>query len=273
MVDLREKLEYVRNNIFEKGDIKKAYKILDDLKRMPQAKIDKKILYDFCVELGEMCVEKGIFDSALKIWGMVYKLSQEKKNRVRALDEMGFCSLQLNKIKDAVNYYKRIIKISTPEEEHYINALYGIGEAFSFQNKYEKAIFYFEKVKEILGSEQIKENGARRLYLRTQISLFKCLFKLRKYDQAVRVFNETMELLKADKDLLMDIYYFRGDMHFQKEEYLEAKNWYKKALEICMFLKFPKEEMKQLKELEEKYIKNQIEECEKKIKHKNCSAF
>lgn len=258
----------MKDTIFEKGDFKKAYKILNDLQRMNREKIDKKILYDFCIKLGEMCVEKGIFDSALKIWGIVDKLSQKKNGKAKALDEMGFCSLQLNKIKDAISYYKKIIKISDPKNEHYINALYGIGEALSFQNKYKKAMFYFEKILEILNIEKMKEDWVRRIYLRTLISLFVCFFKLKKDDKAIQIFDRTIDLLGSDKDLLMDIYCFRGHMHYEKGEYLEAKKWYKKSLEICKFLKFPTEEMKQLKEKEEEYLENQIEKCEKGIKQK-----
>ncbi len=266
MMDLKEKLEYVKNVIFERGDPKIAYRILNDLKKLDRGKVDEKILYDFCIKLGEMCIEKGIFDSALKIWSIVYKLSQEKKEKIRALDEMGFCSLQLNEIRKAISYYKRIIKLSKPDNEHYINALYGIGEAFSYQNKYNRAVFYFEKILKILDSEYAKEDWLRRIYLRTHISLFVCFFKLKKDDKAIQVFDKTIDLLRADKDLLMDIYCFRGHMHYEKGEYWEAKKWYKKSLQICNLLEAPTEEMKNLKDKEEEYLRNQIEECEKKIK-------
>ncbi len=250
--------------MFDKKDIDGARKLYKEFrKELNKQSLKKEEKYEILTQLAQRTTIEGMFKEAIKIWGKAYLLAPSAIEKIKILSEMTFCYTQLDKYFLAILCNWKILWLSKYHKmkEYYLKALYGFGEIYSFKGNFTKAIFFYKKILNLLSLEKEWE---KEIYQKTLVSLFVCYHKQKKYSEAIQIFNLTQKL-KLDEHLLMNLYLFRGHMHYDKHEYLDAKNWYQKALEVWKTLVPPTEKLKQMHETDRINIERWITECEEKL--------
>jgi tetratricopeptide (TPR) repeat protein len=266
MIGLKKKFDSLMKIIFEGGDLKEGYKILGELKKINRKEVSKKEIYDFCVDLAERCVMDGMFKEAIKCWKIIYRITSCREEKIRALDELGFCYSQIDKDTLSKKCYRKILKLANKEDEYFIEALYQIGEFYSFKSKFKKAASYYWEVIHSLSSTALKGIKFNLIYQKALLGLFICHYKIKKYKEALNFFDECLKCNPKDNVYRDRIYGSRGHMHYEREEYKEAIKWYKKAIEACEQLETPTEKIKQINEKQKEYWEWWLKECEKRLK-------
>ncbi len=264
-LNLNKKLEILTHTIFEEKNIDKAFKLFEEIRKLKLGNKDKEILYNFCINMAERCVMEGMFNEAIRFWKIAYYLSIDGSQKIRILDELGFCYSQLNKYRLARRFYKKIVKITKEISLDFINALYQIGNTFSYERKFKKALNYYSQVEKLINKISNKEEK-NTWYHKVLLDIFVCHYQLRNFDKAKDIHKKiNVDLLP--NDLKEDYYGTYGHMEYKRKRYREAKEWYKKALQVWQKfnIKLPEEKLRQIDEKQKEYWQYWLQECEKKL--------
>ena len=115
--------------------------------------------------------------------------------------------------EEAINSYKKAIKINPKDYRSYFNIAVVYGE----QKEYKKSISFYEKVIEINPKDDGAYNNMGRAY-----------FELEKYKEAITFYEKAIEINPNDDR----IYYNMGITYVKLKEYEEAIVFYKKAIDL-----------------------------------------
>jgi predicted O-linked N-acetylglucosamine transferase (SPINDLY family) len=169
-----------------------------------------EINYDALINKGHSYLNIANYKSALDNY-MLCREIDSNKNNINFL--IGICSVELNRIEDAIFFYRNEIKIN-PENVYAYN---NIGEAYINIKEYSNAIMFLKR------AEKMDERN-----ITIKFNIAKYYSEKLEIDSAFLYYEEIIKIDESN----FNAKYNAGLLALNENKYLEAEKYLKSALEI-----------------------------------------
>lgn len=210
------------------GEIEKAYQHFTKAEKLVNDKENLMLIYD---QIGQILTDMQKIDDAINYYKKALSLAKELKQidkNTNILNNLAIAYLEKGEIEKAIEYYKMAIKLEKKEEN--LAEIYGnIGMLYYRIGEYEKAIKYIQKNIEV--SEKYKNE---RSVMTSKINLGSIYTEMKKYNKAEKILTEGIKTAKkiGDKYWQANSYWSLGRLYKKTGKNQKAEEYFKYALEL-----------------------------------------
>lgn len=168
---------------------------------------------------------------------MMYKKLGDQANKRKVNEKLGFLCQLTNNYKEAITYYKQALEVNIPIEKEGERELHkNLGVAYLSLHKYELAIQHHEKSLSIAieMSDEKAQMSANSNLGNTYLASGNCLKALEYFKKNNSTEDSSTEESTEDKG---NAYEDLGNVYYVLGEYIEARKYYMKYLEVAKGLR------------------------------------
>jgi tetratricopeptide (TPR) repeat protein len=210
------------------GEIEKAYQ---HFKKAEELVNNKEDLMLICDQIGQILTDIQKIDDAIFYYKRALNLAKELnqiEENTNILNNLAIAHIEKGEVEKAIEYYQTAVRLERNEKN--LSEIYGnIGILYGGIGKYKKAIKYIEKTMKI--SEKYKNE---RSIMASKINLGSIFIEIGKYDKAEKILTEGIDLAKkiGDKYWQANGYWPLGVLYKKTGEKQKAEKYLKHALEL-----------------------------------------
>jgi tetratricopeptide (TPR) repeat protein len=195
---------------------------------------------DLQYNLSYCYTELGLFEKSLPIFLEISK-EEEKRNYseglIQTYNEIAQIFRHEKDTGNALKYFRKSLRLAEKNTDHknIAMACHNIASVYVDADDTSRAYFYGRIANEHISKVDYPRGKA---YILQNLGIL--LYRQKKYDEAIRLFNEcaTIRQLIDDRSGLSLTYTNLGDCYFEKKENPKAKNFFEKAFKIADSLGF-----------------------------------
>lgn len=218
-----------------KGDYTQALVNYKESNRVIQGTLYSRYPAYTLVRIANLFRVQAQFDSALFYYHLTEKTLDRKENifsRSSLYQNLGILNNDLSNFAEAIDYFKKAIKIRTDLRDTSLVAesWNGMGQSYKGLSKFDSAIFFFDKAHVIAKRHNNPEFEMYYFLNRGEIH-----FLQGEYSSAINLYSKALEILKEHDFQRYYIIALKniGQVLFAKSEYTGALEHYQRAMRIA----------------------------------------